>query len=100
MKARAGWTRTALAAAVMLALAGTVRAGSIIGRVLDSSGRPVSGAKVQWLAYRGDDEILLDQTTGADPSPIGEMATDEQGRFRVVLDKPGVSVALGVLRNG
>src|SRR5580765_3750578 len=100
MRARAGWARTALAGGMLLALAGTLRAGAISGRVLDSSGKPVAGAKIQWLAYRNDDEILLDQTTGADPSPLGETATDEQGKFRVVLEKPGVSVAVGVLRNG
>src|SRR5215468_8458905 len=100
MRARQVWARAALAGAFLLALAATARAGAITGRVLDSSGKPVAGARIQWLAYRNDDEILLDQTTGSDPSPIGEGATDEQGRFRVVLEKPGVSVALRVLPAG
>jgi hypothetical protein len=61
--------------------------------VLDNSGKPVAGA-IQWLAYRSDDGILLDQTTGA--IVAAGNGTDEQGKFRVVLDKPGVSVALRV----
>jgi protocatechuate 3,4-dioxygenase beta subunit len=55
---------------------------------------------VQWTAYRSDDEALLDQTAGTDPAILGEMAVDAEGRFRVALDKPGVSVALRFLAAG
>ena len=66
------------------------------GRVLDAPESRSPARRCSGLAYRNDDEILLDQTTGADPSPLGETATDAEGKFRVVLDKPGVSVALRV----
>jgi protocatechuate 3,4-dioxygenase beta subunit len=85
---------------LLSAAAASARAGSVAGRVLDSAGRPVAGAKVQWFAFRSDDELLLDQTSGASAAPLGEMSTDSNGRFRVVLDKPGVSVAVRILPAG
>ncbi|HKF41697.1 MAG TPA: carboxypeptidase regulatory-like domain-containing protein [Thermoanaerobaculia bacterium] len=97
---KAAWARMALAGVALLALSAALNAGTITGRVLDSTGKPVAGARIQWLAYRTDDEIVLDQTTGNDPAPLGEAATDEQGRFRIVLDKPGLSVAVRVLPAG
>jgi protocatechuate 3,4-dioxygenase beta subunit len=90
----------ALVASLFLLRASEALAGSITGRVLDSSGKPAANAKVQWTAYRSDDEILLDQTAGTDPAVLGETAVDAEGRFRVALDKPGVSVALRVLPAG
>src|ERR1700693_4177917 len=87
-------------AALFLLWASEALAGSITGRVLDSSGKPAASAKVQWTAYRSDDETLLDQTAGTDPVVLGETAVDAEGRFRVALDKPGVSVALRVLSAG
>ena len=87
-------------AAFLSLFAARAEAGSISGRVLDPSGKPVAGAKVQWTAYRADDEGLLDMTLGNEPGVLGETATDAEGRFRVVLDKPGVSVALRVLATG
>ncbi len=75
-------------------------AGSVSGRLLDGAGRPIAGAKVQWTAYRSEEETLVDQTTDADPAVFGETSTDAEGRFRVVLDKPGTAVALRVLPAG
>src|SRR6476661_1624870 len=89
-----------LAASLLLLFASEARAGSVTGRVLDSSGRAVAGARVEWRAYRSDDEILLDQATGKDPAPLGEVATDAEGHFRVAMDKPGVSISLRVLSAG
>lgn len=100
MKALVNSRLSALAVSLLLLCASEARAGSITGRVLDSSGKPAAGAKVQWTAYRSDDEILLDLTAGTDPAILGETATDAEGRFRAALDKPGVSVALRVLPAG
>lgn len=88
-----------LAPLLGLLMSGEARAGSITGRLLDPSGRPVAGARVQWTAHRTDDETLLDLTSGADPKVLGETATDAEGRFRVALEKPG-SVALRLLPAG
>ena len=70
---------------------------TVSGRVLDPSGNPVRGAKVVWEAYRTDEETLVDETKGVAPAPLGETATNPEGRFRVTLDKPGVEVAIRVL---
>jgi protocatechuate 3,4-dioxygenase beta subunit/5-hydroxyisourate hydrolase-like protein (transthyretin family) len=98
------WTgrilRIALAAALLGAFPAAAGAGTVSGRVLDSSGKAIAGAKVEWLAYRTDDEILLDQTAGNDSVALGRAATDAEGRFRVTLDKPGVSVALRITPEG
>src|SRR6266542_4936628 len=96
MKNLAAFRWGALAPALLFLLAAQARAGSITGRVLDASGKPTAGAKVQWTAYRSDDEALLDETAGKDPAVLGETSADAQGQFRVVLDKPGVAVALRV----
>lgn len=90
----------ALGALALLLCAPEARAGSITGRILDASGKPAANAKIQWTAFRSDDEVLLDQTAGTDPAILGETAVDAEGRFRVALDKPGVSVALRVLSSG
>lgn len=92
--------RAVFAAALLAILPAAARAGSVTGRVLDSSGKPIAGAKIEWVAYRADDEIVLDQTTGNEPPSLGHTATDAEGRFRVVLDNPRVSVALRVLPEG
>ena len=72
-------------------------AATVSGRVLDSAGTPVPGAKVVWEKYRTDEEVLVDETKGAAPEKLGETATDAEGRFRVKLDKPGVEVAIRVI---
>lgn len=94
MKSYAVIARNALVAALLVLVAPAARAGSITGRMLDASGKPVAGAKVRWTVYRSEDEVLLDQTNAADPAVLGETATDAEGRFRVGLDKPGTSVSL------
>ena len=100
MKTLAAFSRSSFAAALLFFCVSQARAGSVTGRVLDASGKPIAGAKVQWTAYRSDDEALLDETAGKDPAVLGETSADAEGRFRVVLDKPGVSVALRVLAQG
>ncbi len=100
MKNLAAFRWRTLATALLFLLAAQARAGSVTGRVLDASGKPIAGAKVQWTAYRSDDEVLLDETVGKDPAVLGETSADAQGQFRVVLDKPGVSIALRVFAQG
>ncbi|MDQ5858899.1 MAG: carboxypeptidase regulatory-like domain-containing protein [Acidobacteriota bacterium] len=85
------------AALALLLLPAAARAAAVTGRVLDSAGSPVAGARVVWEAYRSDEETLVDATLGTEPAPIGETATDAEGRFRVTIDKPGVEVAIRVL---
>ncbi len=81
----------------LLLLAPPAGAATVSGRVLDPGGNPVRGARVVWEAYRTDEETLVDETKGSSPAPLGETATDSEGRFRVTLDKPGVEVAIRVL---
>jgi len=69
----------------------------ISGRVLDSGGAPVAGAKVTCEAYRTDEQTLLDDTQGAVPAALGETATDAAGRFQVKLEKPGIEVSIRVM---
>jgi protocatechuate 3,4-dioxygenase beta subunit len=88
-----------LAAALFFAVvAPTVaRAATVSGRVLDSAGAPVAGARVAWEAFRSDEQVLVDETKGETPPAIGETTTDAAGRFRITLDKAGVEVAIRVL---
>jgi protocatechuate 3,4-dioxygenase beta subunit len=87
-----------LAAALLFAVVSpAARAATVSGRVLDSAGAPVAGAKVAWEPYRTDEQIAVDETTGTIPSSLGETSTDATGRFRVTLDKPGVEVTIRVL---
>jgi len=81
----------------LLLAAPSAGAATVSGRVLDSSGSPVRGAKVVWEKYRPDEEVLVDDTKGTAPAPLGETSTDTDGRFQVKLDKPGVEVAIRVL---
>jgi protocatechuate 3,4-dioxygenase beta subunit len=55
---------------------------------------------VQWIAHRDEEQTLVDETRGADPTVLGEVKTDAEGRFRVTLDKPEVSAALRILAAG
>jgi len=100
MKTSAAFRWGACTAALPVLFVSWAQAGSVSGRVLDPSGKAVAGAKVQWTAYRTDDESLLDLTLGNEPAVLGETATDADGRFRAVLDKPGVSVGLRVSTSG
>ncbi len=81
----------------LLLLVPSAGAATVSGRVLDSAGAPVPGAKVVWEKYRTDEEVLVDETKGAAPAPLGETKTDDGGRFQVKLDKPGIEVAIRVL---
>lgn len=89
--------RRLVAALAFVVLPVAARAAVVTGRVLDTSGSPVAGAKVVWEAYRTDEETLVDETLGKDPAAIGETVTDAEGRFRVALDKPGVEVSIRIL---
>jgi protocatechuate 3,4-dioxygenase beta subunit len=100
MKTLAAFRWIAGMAALLALFAARAEAGSVSGRVLDPTGKPVAGAKVQWGPYRADDEVQLDLTLGTEPAVLGETATDAEGRFRVVLDKPGVAVTLRVVVSG
>jgi len=59
-----------------------VRAGTITGRLLDPQGNPVSGARIQWTAYRVEEESLADQTAGIEPKVLGEAKSGVDGKFR------------------
>ncbi|MEO8348899.1 MAG: carboxypeptidase regulatory-like domain-containing protein [Acidobacteriota bacterium] len=93
---RRPFARLAVALALLM-LPAAARAAAVTGRVLDSAGAPVAGAKVVWEANRSDEETLVDETLGTSPAGIGETVTDAEGRFKVALDKPGVEVAIRVL---
>ncbi|HSE62971.1 MAG TPA: carboxypeptidase regulatory-like domain-containing protein [Thermoanaerobaculia bacterium] len=86
-----------LSAALLFSLVAPARAATVSGRVLDSGGAPVAGAKVTWEAYRTDEQTLLDDTQGAVPAALGETATDAAGRFQVKLEKPGIEVSIRVM---
>src|SRR5260370_15598173 len=63
------------ALAAGLFLSAPARAGSVSGRVLDSTGRPIVGAKIVWLSYPDDDQLLLDRTTGQQTAALGHVRT-------------------------
>lgn len=94
-----GFRRLCLALCLLF-LAFSARAGTIAGRVLDANGKPLSGSRVLWTAFRDDDELLVDQTAGTTPAPLGEAKTDETGRFRIAFEKAGVLVAVRVVTAG
>ncbi|HEV8232674.1 MAG TPA: carboxypeptidase regulatory-like domain-containing protein [Thermoanaerobaculia bacterium] len=86
-----------LIAALSLALVASAAPGATVsGRVLDSAGAPVAGAKVIWESFRTDEQVAIDETKGAPPSPLGEATTDAGGRFRITLDKPAVEVSIRI----
>lgn len=80
--------------------AAPAQAGSVSGRLLDSGGKPVAGARVQWVSYRTDDELTLDMSAGVEPRGLGEVATAADGSFRVALEKSNVAVGLRVFPPG
>lgn len=89
-----------LLAGTALAAAAPLLAGSVAGRVMDGAGKPVPGAKVRWMEYRTDDQAVLDASEGREPAVLGETATGTDGRFRIVLDKPDVSVGVRISAPG
>ena len=93
--------RFAALLAVCAALhAAPAQAGSVSGRLLDPAGKPVAGARVQWVSYRTDDELTLDMSAGVEPRVLGEASTAADGSFRVALDKANVAVGLRVFPPG
>ena len=72
----------------LLVVAPSAGAATVSGRVLDSGGSPVRGAKVVWEKYRTDEEVLVDETKGAASAPIGETATDAEGWKALEAKKP------------
>lgn len=73
---------------------------ALSGRVLDSEGRPVSGARVVCFAHRMPAEVLLGRLNGADPAPLAESATNVEGRFTVSALTLPAEVALRILPSG
>lgn len=71
-------------------------AGSVSGRILDSAGKPVAGARVAAHAFRTLDEALLDSTAGEKPPKAAEGSSGPDGRFRVVLERETPPVSLRV----
>jgi protocatechuate 3,4-dioxygenase beta subunit len=100
VRMKAGRFTLLAATAALLVSARPAVAGTISGRVLDAAGKAVSGARVAWTAYRTDDETLLDETLGREAAPAGDAAADEQGRFRVAIEKPGQLVTLKITAPG
>jgi len=68
------------------ASAAAARGEVLRGRVVDSDGRPVSGAAVSAFAPRTPERRLLDETRGDKPRPAAETKTDAGGAFTVRLD--------------
>lgn len=97
---KAGRFTLLLATAALLVSARPAPAGTISGRVLDAGGKPVSGARVAWKLYRTDDETLLDETLGREAASAGDAPADDQGRFRVAIEKPGQLVTLKITAPG
>ncbi|MEO8430066.1 MAG: carboxypeptidase regulatory-like domain-containing protein [Acidobacteriota bacterium] len=91
-----------LAPALLLtfAFAPLLLAGSVSGRLLDASGKPVAGAPVRWTGYRDDDRALLDATNGAEPAVLGETATGADGRFRISIQGPAAAISLRIAPPG
>ena len=87
---------TLLAPAILLA-AISARGGTIAGRIVDANGKPVAASRVTWVAYRADDELLLQETEGTTPAVLGEARTDEAGRFQATLEKPGLLLSVRVI---
>ncbi|HEY6930317.1 MAG TPA: carboxypeptidase-like regulatory domain-containing protein, partial [Thermoanaerobaculia bacterium] len=78
-------------------LASAASAGSVSGKVVDASGTPVARARVEWMPFRDEDQTLVDETRGAEPAILGTVQTDAAGRFRIALDKPGLSVSVRII---
>lgn len=100
MNARGFCRNRILLGLVLLFAAVAAHGGTITGRLLDSGGKPLSGSRVVWTAFRDDEELLVEQTEGTTPAALGEAKTDEAGRFRVAFEKPGVLVALRIVTAG
>ncbi len=83
-------------------LCGTVPllAGALEGRLFDSEGRPIAGARVLAVRFEEEDERLLAETEARDPEVVGEALSDASGAYRIAFDKPGVSVAVRVAPAG
>jgi protocatechuate 3,4-dioxygenase beta subunit len=75
-------------------------AGTLSGRIVDGEGKPIAGARVVWSRPESDEEALLVATNGSAPETLGETRSDEQGRFRIDLEKPGLSIAVRIAPAG
>ncbi|MEP6768468.1 MAG: carboxypeptidase regulatory-like domain-containing protein [Acidobacteriota bacterium] len=89
-----------LIAVCLAVFAARAEGGSVSGRLLDASGKPLAGARVAWVAYRTDDQAVLDMSAAGEPLAVGEAATGQDGAFRITLDKPDVAVALRIFPPG
>jgi protocatechuate 3,4-dioxygenase beta subunit len=72
----------------------------VSGKILDSQGKPLAAARVLWARYQTDQEALLAETEGLEAETLGETRSDANGAFRIVLDKPGVTISLRVQAAG
>ena len=91
-----------LVAAGWLAIGGRARAAdaSVSGRVLDSGGTAVAGARVFSIPFRTPDQTLLDLSAGREPAALAETKTGADGAFRLAMPKDGSSVSLRILADG
>lgn len=99
MKARV-FLPIAMMSAALLLIPPQARAGSVSGRILDASGKPVAGSKVSWYPFRNAEERLLDESRDSGAEPLGEATTDAEGRFRAAFEKPAAGVFLGITAPG
>ncbi|MCA1579853.1 MAG: carboxypeptidase regulatory-like domain-containing protein [Acidobacteria bacterium] len=90
----------ALLAACAALGAAPARAGSVSGRLLDASGKPAPGARVQWVAYRTEDQAIVEMSAASEPAALGETKTGPDGAFRVAVDKPDLVIGLRVFPPG
>jgi 5-hydroxyisourate hydrolase-like protein (transthyretin family) len=89
-----------LAVLLGLAVALPVCAGTVSGRVADSNGNPVDGARVVWYAFRQPERALLERTLGIARTPLGDSKTDASGSFKVTFDKPAEGISLEISSAG
>ena len=75
-------------------------AGTITGRLLDHEGKPVAGAEVAWLRYRGAEEVLADESQGIAAPILGTTRADAEGRFRAAVSDAAGPVALRIVASG
>jgi protocatechuate 3,4-dioxygenase beta subunit len=73
--------------ALFLACTLPVIAGSVSGRIVDSDGRPVAGARIWWTAFESPDDETVRETERAEAGRLGEITTGADGRFRVPIEK-------------
>ncbi len=92
--------RAAAALPLLLLGAADLPAGTVTGRIVGNDGKPIAGAPVVWSLSESDEASLLLATSGSTPEPLGETRSDEQGRFGIAIEKPGLSIAVRIAPAG